>query len=66
MNFSFIRISSILATSNVYWTCAFEVCDFFHRSCVFSTSKGLVNDPVLGRFVSVEDGCMVSLEAPTK
>ena len=64
MNFSFIRISLVLAVSNIYRTCAFEVCDFFHRSCVFSTNKGLVNDPGLGRFVTVEDGCMVPPELP--
>ena len=62
MNFSFTRISSVFDTSNVYWTCALEACDFFPRSCVFSTSKGLVNDLVLGRFVTTEDVCTVPLE----
>ena len=55
MNFSFTRksnISSIFATSNVYWTCVVEAYDFFHKSCVFFTSKGQVNDPIFGRSVT--------------
>ena len=37
-------------TSDVYWTCAFDACDLFPRSHVFSTNKGKVNEPILGRF----------------
>ena len=60
MNFSFIRkSSSVFVTLDAYWTYALDACDFFRRSCVFSTSKGIMNDHVLGRFVTVEDGCMV-------
>ena len=32
MNFSFIRNSSIFATSDVYQACALETCDSFPRS----------------------------------
>ena len=52
MYFSFIRISKVslvFATSNVYWTCVLEVCDFFHKSGAFYTSRGQVNEPVLRR-----------------
>ena len=60
MNFSFTRdSSSVFVTSNVYWVCALEACDFFPRSSVFFPSKGLVK---LRRSVTVEDGCMVPLE----
>ena len=55
MNFSFTRISLVFATSNIYWTCALEACNLFPRSCVFSTSKCLVNDLVLERSVTAED-----------
>ena len=38
------------------WTYALDACDFCHRSCVFSTNKGLVNDYVLGKSVNAEGG----------
>ena len=53
-------------TSDVYWTYALDACDFFPRSRVFSTSNGHVNDPVLGRSVTTENGCTVPLEPPTE
>ena len=52
MNFSFSRkskIALVFATSNVYWTCVLEVCDFFHKSSVFFTSRGKMNEPTLRR-----------------
>ena len=53
MNLSFSRkskISLVFATSNVYWTCVLEACDFFHKSSVFFTSRGQMNEPVLRRY----------------
>ena len=38
------------------WTYALDACDFYHRSCVFSTNKGLVNDYVLGKSVNAKGG----------
>ena len=60
MNFSVTRISSVFAASNVYWTCALEACDFFSSSCVLSTSKGLVNDLIIGTYVTAKDGCTMA------
>ena len=48
MNFSFIRKSFLVfVTSNVYYNCALDACDFFLKPGVFFTSKGQVNEPVL-------------------
>ena len=56
MNFSFIRkskISSVFATSNVYYTCVLEVCEFFHNLGVFFTNIWHMNERVLKRFATI-------------
>ena len=39
----------MFATSKVYGTCVLEVCDFFHKSGVFFTNRGQMNELVLKR-----------------
>ena len=43
------KISLVFATSKVYYACVLEVCDFFHKSSAFFTSRGQMREPVLGR-----------------
>ena len=46
-------ISSIFATSKVYCACVLEVCDFFHKSGAFFTSRGKMKEHVLRRYAIV-------------
>ena len=47
------KISSVFATSKVYCSYVLEVCDFFHKSDAFFTSRGQMNEPILRRSTPV-------------